>query len=145
MNAGNVSFADETTIGTAHPAMANTIRVYFVGGLSSGNGGETWEDAIAPTTDSRRGSVFTIHGTGPYASAHEIGHALTNKRGVVTADGHFLAPTASPKLRNDQNLMKRQFLGAESVTGAKRLWDAPDQHNFNQYSKIRGSHYVRSW
>lgn len=145
VNAGNVSFANETAIGTAHPAMANTIRVYFVGGLSSGNGGETWEDSITAATDSRRGTVFTIHGTGPYASAHEIGHALTNKRGPVAADGHFLAPTASPKLRNDQNLMKREFLGAEAVTGAKRLWDASDQHSFNQYTAIRGSHYARSW
>ncbi|MCP4250645.1 MAG: hypothetical protein GY778_26690 [bacterium] len=145
VNPANVSFANETAIGTAHPAIANTIRVFFVGGLASGNGGETWTDAIAPVADSRRGAVFTIHGTGPYASAHEIGHAATNKDGTVPADSHFLAPAASPKLRNDQNLMKRQFLGAEGVTGAKRLWDAPDQHNFNQYTAIRGSHYSRSW
>ncbi|MEJ7712139.1 MAG: hypothetical protein WKF84_20335 [Pyrinomonadaceae bacterium] len=35
----NVSIANETTLGTAHPALADTIRVFFVGGLSSGNGG----------------------------------------------------------------------------------------------------------
>jgi len=145
VNAANVSFADETTIGTAHPAMAATVRVFFVGGLASGNGGETWEDSFTPATDSRQGTVFTIHGTGPYASAHEIGHALTNKRGPVPADGHYLVPNPVQNYRNDQNLMRREFLGNEGVTGSKRLWDVADGHNFNQYTAARGSRYTRSW
>ena len=143
VNPANISFADETTIGTAHPALADTIRVFFVAGLASGNGGETWSDAIAPVGNARRGTVFTIFGTGPYAATHEVGHALTDKRGTVPTDGHFRAPAATPRLTNDQNLMKREFLGAEGVLGAKRLWDENDADGFNQFDAARTSHYTR--
>ncbi|MCB0082127.1 MAG: peptidoglycan-binding protein, partial [Caldilineaceae bacterium] len=144
VNPANVSFADETTITTAHPALANTIRLFFVGGLASGNGGETWSDAIAPATDSRRASAFTIQSTGPYAAAHEVGHALSNKG---ASGGHYSAPAAPAgnRLHNDQNLMKQQFLGAERVNGPKRLWDANDGDAFNQYTAMRGSRYSRNF
>ena len=39
-NPANVTSADETAIATAHPGLADTIRLFFVGGLASGNGGE---------------------------------------------------------------------------------------------------------
>ncbi len=154
VNPANVSFADETTIGTAHPALADTIRVFFVGGLASGNGGETWTDAITSAADSRRGAVFTIQATGPYAAAHEIGHALSNKNAAASAcdpdpaaRSHFCAPTAPAgnRLRNDQNLMKRQFLGAERVDGPKRIWDANDADAVNQFTAMRTSHYTRNF
>lgn len=149
---GNVSFANETALGAANPAIANTIRVFFVLGLASGNGGETWTDAITTATDSRRGGVFTIQATGPYAAAHEVGHALTNKQSptsvcdpAVAARSHFCTPTAPAgnRFQNDQNMMKRQFLGAESVTGAKRIWDANDADTINQFTAMLGSHYTR--
>ena len=144
VNPFNVSFANESAIGTAHPALADTIRVFFVGGLASGNGGETWDDGTVPAGDPRRGTVFTIQATGPYAAAHEVGHALTNKQ---PSTGHYSAPAAPAgnRLHNDQNLMKRQFLGAERVNGPKRLWDDNDADAFNQFTAIRGSHYTRNF
>jgi hypothetical protein len=150
----SVSFADEAVIGASHPAMADTIRVFFVAGLSSGNGGETWSDAITTATDPKRGSAWVIQSTGPYAAAHEIGHALTNKQVAASAcdpaaaaRSHFCAPTATPgnRLQNDQNLMKRQFLGPEGVSGAKRIWDAADADAVNQFTAARGSHYTRNF
>lgn len=145
VNPANVSFANETTIGTAHPALANTTRVFFVGGLQSGNGGETWPDTLAPGADPRRSTVFTIQSTGPYAAAHEIGHALSDKQAAVPADSHYLAPTAPAgnRLRNNQNLMRREFLGPESVTGSKRIWDANDGGGFNQFTAMRRSRLTR--
>jgi hypothetical protein len=142
VNPANVSFANETTIGTAHPALADTIRLFFVGGLASGNGGETFPDALFPAADSRRGAAFTIQTTGPYAATHEVGHALSNK-GVST--GHYSAPAvpAGNRLHNDQNLMKRQFLGPEQVNGPKRLWDAADADAFNQFVAMRTFRYGR--
>jgi outer membrane protein OmpA-like peptidoglycan-associated protein len=154
VNPANISFADETAIGSAHPALADTIRVFFVGGLASGNGGETWTDAITTAADSRRGAVFTIQATGPYAAAHEVGHALTNKDAAASAcdpapaaRSHFCAPAVPPgnRLHNDQNLMKRQFLGAERVDGPKRIWDANDADALNQFTAMRASHYTRNF
>jgi hypothetical protein len=151
INVANMSFADEATLGTANPALANTIRVFYIGGLSSGAGGETWTDAITSATDSRRGAAFVIPTTGPYATAHEIGHALSNKN--VTTEpatsnyaSHFKPPTvpAGNRLRENQNLMFKNFLGAEAVNGAKHLWDANDANSFNQFAAMRGSHYTRN-
>jgi outer membrane protein OmpA-like peptidoglycan-associated protein len=141
VNPANVSLANETTIGTAHPALADTIRLFFVGGLATGNGGETFTDARFPA-DSRRGAAFTIQATGPYAATHEVGHALSNKRDPT---GHYSAPAvpAGNRLHNDQNLMKRQFLGPEQVNGPKRLWDAADADAFNQFVAMRTFHYGR--
>jgi len=141
----NVSFADEITLGTANPSIGgNTVRVFFVGGLASGAGGEAYSDAIS--TDSRQGAAYTIQSTGPYAAAHEAGHVLTDRRAAVPTSGHFNPPTtAGTRLRNAQNLMNSGFLGAEGVSGAKRLWDAPDADAFNQFTAIRGSRYTRGF
>jgi hypothetical protein len=144
VNPANLSFADETAIGTAHPRQPDTIRVFFVGGLSSGNGGETWTDAIVGAADSRQGAAFTIQTTGPFAAAHEVGHAATIK---AANTGHYRTPAAPAgnRLQNDQNLMKQQFLGPEQVNGPKRLWDAADGDAFNQFTAFRGSHYSRAF
>ena len=145
VNPANVSLADETTIGTAHPALPDTVRLFFVGGLASGNGGETFPDSLFPAGDSRRGGAFTIQATGPYAATHEVGHALTDKAAFT---GHFNPPAvpAGNRLQNDQNLMKRQFLGlAELVNSPKRLWDATDADGFNQFTAIRSVHYSRAF
>lgn len=143
VNPANVSFADETTLGTAHLTIANNVRVFFVSGLASGNGGEAWSDAIAPGVDPRRATVFTIQTTGPYAATHEVGHVLTNKLG----SGHYNAPAvpAGNRLHDDQNLMTADFLGAERINGPKRLWDANDADVFNQVSAIRGSRFMRNF
>jgi hypothetical protein len=151
INVGNMSFADESTLGTANPALADTIRVFYIGGLSSGAGGETWTDAITSATDSRRAAAFVIPTTGPYAAAHEIGHALSNKQdatepATTNYASHFKPPTvpAGNRLRENQNLMFKNFLGAEAVNGAKHLWDDNDANSFNQFTAMRGSHYTRN-
>jgi hypothetical protein len=144
VNPANLTFADETTIATAHPGLPNTIRLFFVGGLRSGAGGETWDDAITTPADARRATAWTIQSTGPFAAAHEVGHAATDK---AANTGHFKAPAvpAGNRLRNDQNLMKQQFLGAQQVNAPKRLWDAADGDAFNQFTAIRGSRYSRAF
>lgn len=151
INVGNMSFADETKLGAANPALPDTIRVFYIGGLSSGAGGETWTDAITTAADSRRASAFVIPTTGPYAAAHEIGHALSNKQdatepAATNYASHFKPPTAPAgnRLRENQNLMFKNFLGAEAVNGAKHLWDDKDANNFNQFTAMRGSHYTRN-
>ena len=123
------------------------MRVFFVGGLASGNGGEAFSDALttAPPNDVLRGTAWTIQATGPYAAAHETGHVLTDRRAAVPTSGHYNPPTvpAGNRLNNAQNLMQSGFLGAESVSGAKRLWDANDADAFNQFTAIRGSRFTR--
>jgi hypothetical protein len=150
-NLANLTFDDEKTLGTANPALPDTIRVFYIGGLKSGAGGETWTDAITTATDSRRASAFVIPSTGPYAAAHEIGHALSNKQdktepAATNYASHFKPPTvpAGNRLRENQNLMFKNFLGAEAVNGSKHLWDDKDANNFNQFSAMRGSHYTKA-
>ncbi len=150
VNPANISFADERTIATAHPSVGgNTLRLFFVGGLASGNGGEAWSDALTTSAGNAmlRATAWTIQSTGPYAAAHEMGHVLTDKRGSVATTGHYTAPTAPAgnRLHDMQNHMKASFLGAESATGAKRLWDANDGDGFNQFTAIRGSRYTRAF
>ncbi|MEJ7712138.1 MAG: hypothetical protein WKF84_20330 [Pyrinomonadaceae bacterium] len=71
---------------------------------------------------------------------------MTDKRAAVPTDGHYKAPTvpAGNRLRNNQNLMRREFLGPEGASGSKRLWDANDADAFNQFTAIRASHYTRA-
>jgi outer membrane protein OmpA-like peptidoglycan-associated protein len=142
---GLISPANQSALGTAHPPIPNTIRVFFVAGLTSGNGGEAFPEANFAAVP-HHGSAFVIQATGPYAAAHEIGHVLTNKNATVNT-GHYNRPAAPAgnRLENDQNLMKRQFLGAERVDGPKRLWDANDADGLNQFANIRGSAFTRTF
>jgi hypothetical protein len=148
-NPNNVTFADEEALAKANPAVDNdTLRVFFVRRLASGNGGEAWPDVDFATL-ARHGCAFTIQATGPYAATHEMGHILSNKSNAAGAvvPGHY-APPAAPagnRLRNFQNLMKREFLGPESVLAPKRLWDAADADSVNQFTAIRASHYTRNF
>jgi hypothetical protein len=147
---GKLTFNDETLLGAANPALADTVRVFYIAGLKSGAGGETWTDAITSATDSRRAAAFVIPSTGPYAAAHEIGHAVSNKQdatepAITNYASHFKPPTtpAGNRLRENQNLMFKNFLGAEAVNGAKHLWDAADANSFNQFQAMRSSHYTK--
>lgn len=144
-NPANISFADEIAICNAITSQPDTLRIIYVGGLSSGNGGESFADVnTAPRDAVLQGAGFIIFGTGPYAAAHEAGHCLTNKA-VATSSGHFAPPTAAgSRLSNTQNHMKREFLGAEGMGAPKRLWDANDADGLNQFTAIRGSRYSRA-
>jgi hypothetical protein len=154
LNATNISTADETLLGTTFPALPDTMRLFFVRNLASGNGGEAWSDAITTTPASlpRRATVFTIQTTGPFAAAHELGHILSNKQVPTSAcdptvgvRGHYCAPAPATRLLNDQNLMKVQFLGGEGVAGAKRIWDGADADGVNYFTAMRRSHYTRNF
>jgi len=141
VNAGNVSYADETTIGTANPAAgANTMRGFYVGGLASGNRGEAWIDSLAPAGHGRRGAIFFNRVAPTYNAAHEMGHMLTN------AD-HYAQPAAPAgnRLYTNQNLLRAGTSVVTGVTESKRLWDAADQNGVNQYTSMRGSPYTRAW
>jgi outer membrane protein OmpA-like peptidoglycan-associated protein len=152
VNPANLTTANETPIATQHPGLPDTIRVFFIGGFATGNaGGVARIDAQVGAGDRRRGSAWTIQATGPYAATHEVGHILSNKlipgHADPQADFHFSSPALPPgnRLRNDQNLMKKEFLGPEAVNGPKRLWDAADGDGFNQFTAMRGSHYTRNF
>ena len=149
VNAFAVDDAAELKIGTAVPPVdANTIRLIFVGRLTSGNRGE----ALPEVDFGGRKDVAcafvngSLQGTAPYSPAHEAGHILTNKS-VAINGGHFNAPTdpAGNKLRNNQNLMRDGTSSTEGVRSSKRLWDGNDKDGFNAFALVRASHFVRSF
>jgi hypothetical protein len=142
----NVSDPDEIAISAAHPATADTIRVFFAGGLLTQNRGESAPDFnFAGRADV--GTSFISGSTyGPYTVPHEIGHLLTNKT-FAQSQGHFSAPTSPPgnRLRNDQNLMRNATSTTTGVSESKRLWDSADQDGVNEFTTIRSSHYTRGF
>lgn len=149
VNAFNVDDAAEQKIASATPpANTDTIRIYYAGGLKSGNRGEA-----APDVDfAGRSDVATAfldggkQGSAPYSPAHEAGHILTNKT-VKKNAGHYSAPAAPAgnKLRNNQDLMRDATSASEGVLSSKRLWDANDNDGFNQFALMRASHFTRSF
>jgi outer membrane protein OmpA-like peptidoglycan-associated protein len=142
----NVSDPDEIAISAAHPAIADTIRVFFAGGLLTQNRGESAPDiTFAGRADV--GTSFISGSTyGPYTVPHEIGHLLTNKP-FAQSQGHFTAPTSPPgnRLTNDQNLMRNGTSPTTGVSESKRLWDSADQDGVNEFTTIRSSHYTRGF
>jgi len=147
VNPANVTIANETTIAAAHPSIANTMRVFFVGGLARPLGGIAFTDAFAPSPDARNSSAFTIQANGPYTATHEVGHLLQNKGGSVPNVFHYnqVGLPAGTRLQDAQNLMKASFLGPELVNGSKRLWDTNDGDAFNQVTAMRGSRFTRAF
>lgn len=149
VNPLNVAFApvnDESTIGAAFPAAANTLRIFYTGGLASGNRGESWPDANFAATPQVGASFINGATYGPYTVAHEIGHVLTNKNATVNT-GHYRQPAAPAgnRLQNNQNLMRNGTSAAEGVNQSKRLWDNNDGDGVNQYTSVRGSRYTRNF
>ena len=129
--------AEEGLLATAHPRLPNTISLFYVGGLTSGAGGEAAPLSMFPTAP-ERGTAFVIHQTGPYAATHEVGHVHSDR-------GHYVAPTApvGNRLHNQQNLMKAQVLLRERLAGPKRLWVAPDGSGFSQVTFMLASKLTR--
>src|SRR4029077_17884650 len=130
---------DETKIRTAFPALPNTVRVFYPGGLpTQGNRGESWTD-VDFAGQAQVGSSFVDGATyGPYTVAHEVGHLLTNKTGTVAAHtGHYVQPAAPAgnRLFTNQNLMRNGTSAAEGVNQSKRLWDAADADGVNQFAQ----------
>ena len=142
-NVFNIGNTDEENLGAAFPAVtADTMRMFYVGRLSSGNRGEAWPDVNAKGL-ARAGTCFinaALSPTGPYSPAHELGHLLTNKS-VLVNGGHYNAPGAVPRLTNNQNLMRNGTSSSEGVLESKRLWDDPDADGLNQFTSIRSSHF----
>jgi hypothetical protein len=151
INPLNVSFNplgganDESRLGTAFPALADTIRVFFTGGLASGNRGESWPDVDFAALP-QRGASFIDTAAGPYSVVHEIGHILTNKA-VAQNTGHYVAPAGNPgtRLCTNQNLMRNGTSAAEGVIESKRLYDEADANGNVQVTRILGSHYTRGF
>lgn len=129
---------DEAAIARAARAIANTVRVFYTGGLPTlGNRGESWPDHDFAGR-AQVGCAF-VDGTtgGPYTTAHEAGHLLTNKPGTAHG-GHYVQPAnpAGNQLFTNQNLMRNGTSGAEGVNLSKRLWDAADADGVNQFATI---------
>jgi len=146
VNPANISFADEATIGRAFPSMPRTIRVFYAGGLGSGNRGEAWPD-VDFAGQPQQGAAFSNQIAPTYNVAHEVVHILTDKR-VTSNGGHYNAPTAPAgnRLHNNQNLMRNGTSVVEGVSESKRLWEAPDRDGLNQFARIIGrpSRYLRA-
>ena len=148
VNAFTVDTPAERLIGTASPGNADTIRLYYVGRLTTGNRGEAFPD-IDFTGQPQQAAAFinaSNTASGPYSPAHEAGHILVDKS-VSVNGAHFNAPTAPPgnKLLNDQNLMRNATSSSEGVGESKRLWDGNDQDGINQFTRVRASHYTRNF
>ena len=151
INPLNVSFQplggvnNESTLGTAFPGLANTIRLFYAGGLASGNRGEAWPDidfAALP----QNGACFLNLVAATYNAAHEIGHILINKPGAQSG-AHYVAPggAAGSRLRTDQNLMRNGTSVVEGVLESKRLWDEPDIDGVRQVTPILSSRFLHAF
>jgi outer membrane protein OmpA-like peptidoglycan-associated protein len=139
---------DEATIGTAVPALADTIRVFFAGGLASGNRGEAWPDVDFAARPQRAACFIDGPTDDAYNMAHEIGHVLIDKPSAKNG-AHYVQPAvpAGNRLFTNQNIMRNGTTVNEGVSQSKRLWDAPDLDGSNQFAQIIGrpSHYLRAF
>jgi len=151
INPLNVSFNplgganDESRLGTLFPALPDTIRIFYAGGLASGNRAESWPDVDFLALP-QHGACFANRVAATYNVPHEMGHILTNKRSAQHT-GHYFAPAgaAGARLRNDQNLMRNGTSSVEGVRESKRLWDEPDGDGVKQVTPIVGSHYTHAF
>ncbi|MCW2702686.1 MAG: hypothetical protein JWQ37_681 [Blastococcus sp.] len=137
---------DEQRIGAATPGLVNTVRVFYTGGLASGNRGESWPDVDFPGQAQVGASFLNGPTGGPYSCAHEIGHVLTNKTGGANT-GHYVQPAAPAGnlLFTNQNLMRNGTSVAEGVNQSKRLWNAADADGVVQLTAIRASRFQRAF
>jgi hypothetical protein len=151
VNPLNVSFNplnganDERRLGATFPAQGNTIRIFYVGGLASGNRAESWPDidfAALP----QHGSCFLRGIAATYNAAHEMGHVLTDKA-AAKHTGHYVPPAGAPgtRLCTNQNLMRNGTSVVEGVLESKRLYDEADADGTVQVSKILGSPFTRAF
>jgi hypothetical protein len=139
---------DESAIGAANPAQANTIRVFYTGGLASGNRGESWPDVDFAGQPQVGGCFIDGASQGPYTVTHEAGHVLTDKTGGANT-GHYVQAAAPPgnRLFTNQNLMRNGTSPAEGVNQSKRIWDNADVDGVNQFAQIIGrpSRFLRNF
>jgi hypothetical protein len=144
VNPISVTLADEANLGGLHPALPNTIRVFYAGGLATLVRGESAPDIDFPGAPDIATSFINGGTETPYTMAHEIGHVLTNKT-VNLNTGHYVQPAAPAGnlLFTNQNLMRNGTSGAQGVNQSKRLWDAADVDGINEFTAMRGSHYTR--
>jgi len=151
INPLNVSFNplgganDERRLGATFPAQANTIRIFYVGGLASGNRAESWPDIDFGALP-QHGSCFLRGIAATYNAAHEMGHVLTDKAAGKNT-GHYVAPAGAPgtRLCADQNLMRNGTSVVEGVLESKRLYDEADADGTVQVTKILGSSFTRDF
>jgi len=136
---------DESRLGAAFPALADTIRVFYCGGLASGNRAESWPDVDFAALN-QRACCFANGIAATYNVAHEMGHILTNKR-VAQHTGHYAAPAGAPgtRLCANQNLMRNGTSVVEGVLESKRLYDEADADGIVQVTNIVGSHYTHAF
>lgn len=145
VNAMSVTGPDMRVIGPTYQANANTMRLVYCGGLASGSRGETIELIDHPTPPTAAGASYinaSVSATAPYSPAHELGHQLTDK---PFPNDHYRQPAGSPRLRQDNNLMRGGGTSsAESFSASKRLWDVAGADGLNQFTATRGSTFTRS-
>ena len=135
-NCFSIDDSAEQKLGTLFPGDANTLRLFYVAGLRSGNRGET----ITPVDFAGKaysGSCFLdINIRTPYSPAHECGHAITNKS-VTKNGGHYKQPASFTKDHlNAQNLMRNSTSSSEGTAESKRFWEGNDADAFDQINQI---------
>lgn len=131
--------AEMTRIANQNPAIGLQARLFFVRGLASGHGGDTFAPNNQPPTDLNYTSWVVVDNF-PYSAAHELGHSLTQTAGV--GQGHYAKPTAPPgnRLIEGRHLMAAAHpsLLTPPLPGENtRVWDVADGHGYNQYQAIR--------
>jgi|GEM_PF-3149038 len=140
---GNTS--DESKLGAAFPGLPNTIRVFYTGGLASGNRGEAWTDVDFAGLP-QNGACFVNRVAPAYNAAHEIGHILINKA-VAQNGAHYVAPAgaAGTRLATKQNLLRNGTSVVEGVLESKRLWNEPDADGVVQATSILISRFLHTF
>jgi outer membrane protein OmpA-like peptidoglycan-associated protein len=131
----------------AHPGLPGTIRVFYTGGLPARhNRGETLTEANGAGAPDVATCFINGPVERPYTLTHEVGHVLTNKTSPVNR-GHYvqLVTPVGNQLFTQQNLMRKGTSPAEGVNQSKRLWEGEDADRLNQFTAIRGSHFLRAF
>jgi hypothetical protein len=134
----NVSLANQVTLANSFPGQANTLRMFYTGGLwNPALAGESFPDADFFGTPRAGCSYISVPNSTPHTPAHEIGHILTNKL-LAQNGGHYLEPNLpGTLLHTQQNLMRAGGTSiAEGVGMSRRLWDANDAHLVNQFAMM---------
>lgn len=154
INISALKQADLVAIANLLPPAPNKLRIFIVDKFDPSflaanvialGCNKSYAAAIAPNLVNCLFVKSTATGSGfPYTIAHEIGHILMDKMDylsshslpVPTTNSNHHYNSNNPKLPNNQDLMNPFTVSQVSVFSSKRIWNAPDADNYNQYQDL---------
>jgi hypothetical protein len=125
VNVSAVGDSEEFAIAKQFPGEPNTLRLFFVPSLASGNLGRSFNPSGSPVAAPEKvGACFvSVSQRTVYTAAHEMGHVLTDK--VTSANGgHYQEQLSTlPRLPAVLNLMAVVAPKKDrGIDAGKRLW-----------------------